>query len=94
MQIKLPTPVRNFLVATNFWKEYYFILREFKHFRQIAILAAVFTLLAAVMEGFGVGFILAVLHSVLNPNAKPIQTGVGWFDVWILAVNAPASERL
>ncbi|MDZ4873491.1 MAG: Heterocyst differentiation ATP-binding protein HepA [Chroococcidiopsis cubana SAG 39.79] len=94
MHIKLPTPVRNFLVATSFWKEYYFILREFKHFRQIAILAAVFTLSAAVLEGFGVGFILAVLHSVLNPNAKPIQTGVSWFDVWILAVNASTSERL
>jgi len=94
MHIKLPKPVRNFLVATSFWKEYYFILREFKHFRQIAILAAVFTLLAAVLEGFGVGFILAVLHSVLNPNAKPIQTGVGWFDVWILAVNASTAERL
>lgn len=94
MHIKFPQPVRNFLIATSFWKEYYFILREFKHFRRIAILAAVFTLLAAVFEGFGVGFILAVLQSVLNPNAKPIQTGVDWFDIWILGVNAAASERL
>jgi subfamily B ATP-binding cassette protein MsbA len=94
MQIKLPQPVRNFLAATSFWKEYYFILREFKHFRQIAILAAVFTLLAAVLEGFGVGLILAVLQSVLNPNARPIQTGMDWFDMWILGINASATERL
>jgi len=36
-------------------------------------------------EGFGVGFILFFLQSLTNPNA-PIQTGFGWFDVWILGV--------
>jgi subfamily B ATP-binding cassette protein MsbA len=94
MPIKVPMPIRNLLKATRFWKENYFILREFKYFRRIAFLALVFTLLAAAFEGFGVGFILTFLHSLTNPNAKPIHTGVDWFDLWILGVNAPVTERL
>lgn len=95
MGIKLFLPIHNLLKTTNFWKENYFILREFKHFRRIAVLAVVFTLLAAVFEGFGVGFILTFLHSLTNPNAAPIQTGVDWFDIWILGTNAAsATERL
>ncbi len=94
MRIKVPTPIRNLLKTTRFWKDNYFILREFKHFRRIAVLAVVFTLLAAVFEGFGVGFILTFLQSLTNPDAAPIKTGVDWFDVWILGVNASATERL
>ncbi len=94
MRIKIPTPIRNLLKATRFWKDNYFVLREFKYFRRIAFLALVFTLLAAAFEGFGVGFILTFLQNLTNPNAAPIQTGVGWFDVWILGVNASATERL
>jgi subfamily B ATP-binding cassette protein MsbA len=94
MGIKLPKPVRNLLMATSFWKDYYFILREFKHFRRIALLAVLFTLLAAAFEGFGVGFILAFIHSITSSNAQPIHTGVEWFDIWILGVNASVTERL
>ncbi len=94
MRIKIPIAIRKFLKATSFWRDNYFILREFKYFRGITILAITFTLLAAVFEGFGVGFILSFLQSFTNPNAAPIQTGVGWIDVGILGVNAPATERL
>lgn len=94
MHIKLSTPIRNLLKATRFWKDNYLILREFKHFRRIAILAVVFTLLAAVFEGFGVGFILTLLQNLTNPNAAPIRTGLDWFDVWVLGVNASVTERL
>ena len=94
MRIKIPIAIRKFLKATNFWRDNYFILREFKYFRGITILAITFTLLAALFEGFGVGFILSFLQSFTNPNAAPIQTGVGWIDIWILGVNAPATERL
>lgn len=94
MRFKIPTFLRRFLKAQSFWKDYYFILREFKHFRRVAILALVFTLLAAAFEGFGVGFILTFLHSVTNPHAAPIQTKVEWFDHWILGVNASTHERL
>ena len=94
MRIKIPIVIRKFLNATSFWRDNYFILREFKYFRGITILAITFTLLAAVFEGFGVGFILSFLQSFTNPNAAPIQTGVDWIDFWILGVNAPATERL
>jgi subfamily B ATP-binding cassette protein MsbA len=94
MRIKLPMPIRNSLKATRVWKNNYFIWREFKYFRRIAVLAVVFTLLAAAFEGLGVGFILTFLHSLTSPNAAPIQTGVDWFDIKILGVNASATERL
>ena len=94
MRIKTPTIIRKLLKATSFWRDNYFILREFKHFRGITILAITFTLLAAAFEGFGVGFILSFIQSFTNPNAAPIQTGIDWFDIWVLGVNAPATERL
>ncbi len=94
MRIKITTAIRNLLKTTSFWKDNYFVLREFKYFRRIAFLALVFTLLGAAFEGFGVGFILTFLQSLTSPNAAPIQTGVDWFDIGILGVNASATERL
>lgn len=90
----LPTPIRKFLKGTSFWQENAFLFREFKTFRRIAVLAVIFTLLAAVFEGFGVGFILTFLQGFTNPDAPPIQTGIEWLDTWVLAVHAPATERL
>ncbi len=94
MRIKIPLVIRKLLKATSFWRDNSFILQEFKYFRGIAILAFTFTLLAAAFEGFGVGFILSFIQSFTHPNAAPIQTGVDWIDIWILGVNAPATERL
>jgi len=94
MPISIPVPVHNLLKATSFWKENSFVLREIKHFRRVAVLAVIFTLLAVSFEGFGVGFILALLQNLIDPDAAPIKTGVSWFDVWILGVNASATERL
>ncbi len=94
MRFKLPTPIRNLLKATSFWQDNYFILREFKYFRRVAVLAVLFTLVAAVFEGFGVGFILSFLQSFINPQAKPFHTGIDWIDINILGINASAAERL
>ena len=94
MRSKIPTPIRKLLKSTSFWTNNNFILREFKHFRRIAVYAVVFTLISAIFEGFGVGFILSFLQSFLNPNAKPIKTGLDWIDIGILGVNASANERL
>lgn len=94
MRIKFSIAIRSLLKATRFWQDNYFILREFQYFRRIAVLAMVFTLLAAAFEGFGIGFILTFLQNLTNPNVAPIQTGINWFDVWVLGINAPASERL
>ncbi|MFB2897671.1 heterocyst formation ABC transporter subunit HepA [Aerosakkonemataceae cyanobacterium BLCC-F50] len=94
MIIKQLKPIRNLLKATKFWQENYVILREFKYLRKVALLALFFTFTAAAFEGFGVGFLLAFLQSLTDPQAQPIQTGIHWFDVWFLGINAPNMERL
>ncbi|WP_081450175.1 heterocyst formation ABC transporter subunit HepA [Nodularia spumigena] len=70
------------------------MLREFKNFRKIAALALVFSFIAATFEGFSIGFLLSFLQNLTTPDAEPIQTGISWFDTWILAANASAIHRL
>jgi subfamily B ATP-binding cassette protein MsbA len=94
MRLKLTTPIRNLLKATRFWKDNYLILREFKHFRRVAIFAVVFSLLAAVSEGITITFITSFVGSFTNPDGPPTHTGIGWFDVWFLGINSSASSRL
>ncbi len=94
MGFNLPAPVRNSLKATSFWKDNYLILREFKYFPKIAALAIVFAIGAAAFEGFGLGFLLAFLQSLVNPDLPPIQTGFHWFDIAILGIDKQPTERL
>lgn len=83
------------LKSTGFWQNNYLILREFKYFPKIAVLGIMFALLSAVFEGFGLGFLLAFLQSLVsNPYDEPFQTGVHWFDIWILGVNTSKNSRL
>ena len=89
----LPSTVKIFQ-ATSLWQNNRVILREFKHFRVVAILAIVFSALAASFEGFGLGFLLVFLQSLTTPGAEPVKTGIGWFDILILGINASATERL
>lgn len=94
MHFKLPQPLGNFLKATSFWQENYLILQEFKHFRKIAILALIFSVLAATFEGVSIGFLLSFLQSLTTPNAQPVHTGIEWFDIWILGAKTSAINRL
>jgi len=94
MSFKLPAPVRSLLKTTKLWKDNYLILREFKHFRKVAILALVLSFLASTFEGVSIGFLLYFLQSLTSPDVKPIQTGIGWIDIWVLGVNTSASSRL
>ncbi len=94
MLLKSFDPFRNLMKATSFWKNNYLILREFKHFKKIAIFAIVFSFLAATFEGVSVGFLLTFLQNLTTPNAKPIQTGVSWFDIWFLGTQTSAISRL
>ena len=89
----LPSTMKIFQ-ATSLWQNNRVILREFKHFRVVAILAIVFSALAASFEGFGLGFLLVFLQSLTTPGAEPVKTGIGWFDILILGINASATERL
>ncbi|MBD2138025.1 ABC transporter ATP-binding protein [Anabaena sp. FACHB-1237] len=94
MNIQLFSPVGNFLKASQFWQNNYLILREFKHFRKMAILALIFTFLAATFEGVSIGFLLSFLQNLTTPDAQPMQIGIGWFDHWILGVHTSATSRL
>lgn len=94
MPLTLPAPIRNLLRATNIWQNNYLILREFKYFPEVTILALVFTFLAATFEGVGIGFLLSFLQSLTTPDAKPVQTGIDWFDIWVLGINTSAISRL
>ncbi|MBE9066255.1 ABC transporter ATP-binding protein [Leptolyngbya cf. ectocarpi LEGE 11479] len=94
MKLKLPGVVRTLLKTTQFWQENSLILREFKHFRGIVLLAIFFALIAAAFEGMTVGFIASFLQGLTNPEEPPIQTGLEWFDTVFLATQASAAERL
>lgn len=94
MKLKLPGVLRTLLKTTQFWQENFLILREFKHFRGIVLLAIFFALIAAAFEGITVGFIASFLQGLTNPEEPPIQTGLTWFDTVFLATQASAAERL
>ncbi|WP_353932251.1 heterocyst formation ABC transporter subunit HepA [Okeanomitos corallinicola TIOX110] len=94
MYLKFSRLILKIFKTTNFWKNNHLIIREFKHFRLIAVLAIVFSVLAASFEGFGLGFLLVFLQSLTTPNAEPVKTGIDWFDILILGVNKSTLERL
>jgi subfamily B ATP-binding cassette protein MsbA len=94
MRNKLGILVYNLLNATKFWKDNYLVLQELKHLRRITVLAVLFTFIAAILEGFGIGLILSFLQSLTTPNAAPFKTGFDWFDIYILGINASVAERI
>jgi ATP-binding cassette, subfamily B, bacterial MsbA len=94
MSFNLFSPILVLLKTTSFWKNNYLILREFKYFPKVAILALLFSLLAATFEGIGLGFLLSFLQSLTSPNAAPFKTGVNWFDIWVLGVHTSSTNRL
>jgi subfamily B ATP-binding cassette protein MsbA len=94
MHFQFPQLLKNLVKASSFWQDKYLILQEFKHFRKIAILAIVFSFLAATFEGVSIGFLLSFLQSLTSPDAQPMQTGLEWFDVNILGIKTSAISRL
>ncbi|WP_341731329.1 heterocyst formation ABC transporter subunit HepA [Microcoleus sp. EPA2] len=86
-------PIRVYLKKSKLWQDNYLILREFKHFSKIVILAFIFTFLAASFEGVGIGFLLSFIQSLTNPNGESLKTGIQWIDIWILGANTSANSR-
>jgi len=86
--------LRHTLKATRFGRENALLLREFQFFPQIVLLALLFSLLAAALEGFGLGFLMAFLQNLVSPTAQPIQTGFVWFDHQVLGIHESPLNRL
>lgn len=94
MQVKLPFFVRRILKTSSFWQDNYLIVKAFKPFYPTAIVAVFFTILAAVLEAIGIGLIASLLQGLTNPNQPPLRTGIELLDVWFLASQAGAQERV
>lgn len=94
MPPRMPLFFRRLVKATSFWQDNRLILQEFRHFPKTVALALLFPLLAAIFEGFGIGFLLAFLQNLVNPDAQPLQTGWNWFDIWVLGINTSKVEQL
>ncbi|MEM6612494.1 MAG: heterocyst formation ABC transporter subunit HepA [Cyanobacteria bacterium P01_C01_bin.72] len=94
MNLKILSPIRRLLRASQFWQDNGLLLKEFTHFKRIALLSVIFTITAAVFEGFGVGFLLSFLQSLTQPDSEAVKTGFDLVDVWILGSNQPANERV
>jgi len=83
---------RSSIKSTNFWQDNYVFFREFKYFWQIALLAVVFSFLAAVFEGLALAVINSFLQGLTNPNSADISLGLKWLDQVILPPQARSSE--
>jgi subfamily B ATP-binding cassette protein MsbA len=85
--------IRIYLKEFDLWQDNYLILREFKHFPKIVLLAFIFTFLAASFEGVGIGFLLSFIQRLTNPTGESIKTGIQWIDIWILGANTSANSQ-
>jgi subfamily B ATP-binding cassette protein MsbA len=100
MQLKISKPVQNLLKnlvkTTKFWQNNYLILREFKHFPKITVMALMFSLLAAIFEGFNVSLLLSLLQSLTGDtnSQQQFHTGIEWVDTVFLGVGADGPTRL
>ncbi|MEO1670134.1 MAG: heterocyst formation ABC transporter subunit HepA [Cyanobacteria bacterium J06631_2] len=90
----MPKFLRRLLKTSRFWQDNYILLREFKNFRRIAILAFVFTVSAAVFEGITIGLLLSFLQSLTEPNGAAVTTGINWIDTVILGANRSVQTRI
>jgi ATP-binding cassette, subfamily B, bacterial MsbA len=86
--------VRKIIKTTRFWQDNQIIFREFKHFPTIVITAIVCTLLASIFEGGTVGLIASFLQVLTTPEKPPIETGIEWLDVSLLATKASPTARI
>ncbi|MGB8700726.1 MAG: hypothetical protein WCD18_15020, partial [Thermosynechococcaceae cyanobacterium] len=64
MAISLIRVGRRYFKETNFWKNNFLILREFKNFRWIIILALLFSIIGAILEGGTVGLLGSFLQGL------------------------------
>lgn len=94
MKLQFSPFLRQIVKATGFWRNNRLILKEIRRLPHIVGLVLIFSLLAAIFEGFGISFLLAFLQKLVDTNAEPFRTGINWFDISILGVNASKLSQL
>lgn len=90
----LSRSVRRRLTATQFVRDNRLIVDQLRHFPGTLALVVGFPLLAALFEGFGIGFLLAFMQTLVNPGGEPFHTGLAWFDLNVLGVNQSDLNQL
>lgn len=83
-----------FLGNFKFWRNNRLILRELKYFYKIVVLAVIFSLLSALLEGVGVSLLMSFLQSLTRPDAPAFKIGINFVDGSILGANESPSSRL
>ncbi|GAB4386152.1 MAG: ABC transporter ATP-binding protein [Elainellaceae cyanobacterium] len=94
MKLRLPGFIWRLVTTTRYWRENRLILGEMKHLSHLLVLALLLPFLSAVFEGFSIGFLLAFLQTLVDPDVAPWQTGVAPIDDWILEIGASERSRL
>ncbi len=71
------------------------LLRSELHIeRKYLISTLVFMVLAASLEGLGIGLLVPFLESLTRPENNSFRTGLAWIDHYILDVDGPPLSRL
>lgn len=70
------------------------LLPSFKKFWWLIFLTILYSLLAALFEGLSIGLLIPFLQGMENESGSIFQTGIGWVDTHLLAVNGSQLERL
>lgn len=78
----------------RFWRNNRLILRELKYFYRVVILAIIFSLCVALLEGVGVSLLMSFLQSLTRPDAPAVKVGIEFIDIWILGINESSENRL
>ncbi len=91
---KFTNQINILLGNLRFWRENRLILKELRYFYRIVILAIIFSLLSALLEGVGVSLLLSFLQSLTSPDTPAFKLGIQFIDVSILGINESAVSRL
>ena len=70
------------------------LLPSFRKYWWIIFLTILFSLLAAVFEGLSIGLLIPFLQGMDSESGSTFQTGLQWFDTYVLASDGTQLERL
>ena len=85
---------RSLIRSTSFWQDNIIFLREFKYFWRIAVLAIVFSFLAAIFEGATLAVINSFLQVLTDPTKAKIDLGFELLNLWAFGLSSNPSDRI